>query len=281
VVEDDIAIRRLVAQALSGGGFRVDEAENGATAWAALCAGTYDLMITDNQMPRLTGVELLDKLHAAGRTLPVIMATGIVPEHLFDRSPWLKPTATLLKPYTLEEMWRTVKEVLAEANRARDPAENTLHDAKVLSQLPETGAGRRRPNFTTAQSSNRPRILAREKRVRLLIIDDSPAMRKFLSRLGALVPRVEVVGVAETGSEGLDLLRKLRPQVVTLDMQMPEMGGIELLGAIKREGMSCILIVLSGAVDETYRKACLAVGADYVFNKAGDFPKLLAILGGG
>jgi len=121
--------------------------------------------------------------------------------------------------------------------------------------------------------------VAREKRVRLLIIDDSPAMRKFLARLGSLVPRVEVVGVAETGSEGLELFRKLRPQVVTLDIQMPEMNGIELIKVIKAEDSSCILIVLSGAVDETYRKACLAVGADYVFNKAGDFPKLLSVLG--
>jgi DNA-binding NarL/FixJ family response regulator len=121
--------------------------------------------------------------------------------------------------------------------------------------------------------------LPREERVRLLIIDDSPAMRKFLARLGLLVARLEVVGVAKSGSEGLELLRKLRPHVVTLDMQMPEMSGIELLGAIKREGVDCIAIVLSGAVDETYRKACVAAGADYVFNKAGDFPKLLAVLG--
>ena len=122
--------------------------------------------------------------------------------------------------------------------------------------------------------------LAREKRVRLLIIDDSPAMRKFLSRLGSLVPRLEVVGVAESGSEGLELLRKLRPHVVTLDMQMPELSGLELIKAVKAEESDCMMIVLSGAVDETYRKTCLAAGADYVFNKAGDFPKLLAVLGG-
>ena len=123
---------------------------------------------------------------------------------------------------------------------------------------------------------NRP--LAREKRLRLLIIDDSAVMRKFLGLLGLLVPRVEVVGAAETATEALELLRNLRPQAVTLDLQMPDMGGIELLKALRREGADCILIVLSGAVDEAYRKACLAAGADHVFNKAGDFPKLLAVL---
>ena len=134
MVEDDIAIRRLIAHVLSGAGFRVDEAQDGASAWMALGAGTYDLLITDNQMPRLTGVELIEKLHAAGSTLPVIMATGTAPTHIFDRSPWLKPAATVLKPYTCEEMLRTVKDVLAEAKRAGRQAEDPVHDAKVRDQ---------------------------------------------------------------------------------------------------------------------------------------------------
>jgi DNA-binding NarL/FixJ family response regulator len=114
--------------------------------------------------------------------------------------------------------------------------------------------------------------------IRLLIIDDSPAIRQTLSRLDLLVPRVEVVGVAENGMEGLELLRKLRPDVATLDLHMPEMGGIELLNAIKAEGLSCLVIVLSGAVDESYRIECLALGADYVFNKTTEFNKFIEIL---
>ena len=53
------------------------------------------------------------------------MATGIVPTHLFDRSPWLKPASTLLKPYTFDELLRTVMDVLAEAKTADSQREST------------------------------------------------------------------------------------------------------------------------------------------------------------
>ncbi len=57
-------------------------------------------------MPKVTGVELLQKLHDARLALPVIMATGTIPEAEFARYPWLRPNATLLKPYTTRSCWK-------------------------------------------------------------------------------------------------------------------------------------------------------------------------------
>ena len=65
VVDDDISLRQLSAELLSHSGYEVDAAEDGAAAWEALGAESYDLMITDNKMPNLSGVELLKKLYAA------------------------------------------------------------------------------------------------------------------------------------------------------------------------------------------------------------------------
>jgi len=118
VVEDDPMIRKLNAEALIDSGYHVDVAEDGAAAWAALQLNSYDLMITDNGMPNVTGVELLKKLHAARMALPVIMATGSLPQAEFTRSPWLHPAAILIKPYTLAELLGTVKEVLHAAASA-------------------------------------------------------------------------------------------------------------------------------------------------------------------
>ncbi|MEJ0090032.1 MAG: response regulator [Limisphaerales bacterium] len=70
------------------------------------------LLITDNEMPDATGVELLKMLHTARMTLPIIMATATFPKEEFTRSPWLQPEVTLLKPYTLAEFFGTVEEVL-------------------------------------------------------------------------------------------------------------------------------------------------------------------------
>jgi DNA-binding response OmpR family regulator len=63
-------------------------------------------------MPRLTGIELLKKLHAEEIPLPVIMATGTLPARELARNPWLQPAATLIKPYTIVELLSTVKNVL-------------------------------------------------------------------------------------------------------------------------------------------------------------------------
>jgi DNA-binding response OmpR family regulator len=115
VVEDDNFFRRLNAAVLAQSGYEVDTAEDGAAAWQALNTDSYDLLITDNRMPKVSGVDLLKKLRAARMVLPVIMATGTLPKEELARYPWLQPAATLLKPYTSEDMLRTVKRVLREA----------------------------------------------------------------------------------------------------------------------------------------------------------------------
>jgi CheY-like chemotaxis protein len=74
VVEDDSVIRRLNAEVLTRSGYQVNTVEDGAAAWNALVGDGYDLMITDNMMPTLTGEELLKKLRAARMAVPVIMA---------------------------------------------------------------------------------------------------------------------------------------------------------------------------------------------------------------
>jgi DNA-binding response OmpR family regulator len=121
VVDDESSIRELNTTMLLRSGYEVGVAEDGAAAWEALNAADYDLIITDNSMPRVSGVELLKKLRAARMALPVIMATGTLPTEEFTRYPWLQPAATLLKPYTLEELLGTVQEVLRATERACEP----------------------------------------------------------------------------------------------------------------------------------------------------------------
>jgi two-component system chemotaxis response regulator CheY len=119
LVDDDTSLRRLGTEVLSRSGYEVEAAEDGAAAWEALNADSFDLMITDNNMPNLTGVELLKKLHATRMALPVIMATGQLPDEEFTQYPWLQPAATLLKPYSIEELLRIVKVVLRATGSAR------------------------------------------------------------------------------------------------------------------------------------------------------------------
>jgi DNA-binding response OmpR family regulator len=121
VVDDDPLIRRLNSEVLIYSGYQVDAAEDGAAAWEALYASNYDLLITDNAMPKVSGVDLLKKIHATRLALPVIMATGTLPAWEFAKYPWLQPAAVVLKPYTFDELLGTVKNVLQATTNASDP----------------------------------------------------------------------------------------------------------------------------------------------------------------
>ena len=120
VVDNDRDIRLLNAEVLKHSGYEVDAAEDGAAAWDALYANNYDLLISDHEMPKVSGVDLLKKLRAARMELPVIMATGTLSPQELERNPWLRPAATLLKPYTVEELVETVKEVLRATDSPRE-----------------------------------------------------------------------------------------------------------------------------------------------------------------
>ena len=112
VVEDDVDIRQINAAVLVRSGYQVDATEDGAAGWDALQAKTFDLLITDHDMPRLSGLELVKKVRSARMTLPVILATGTLPQAELEQHPWLQVAATLLKPFSPRQLVETVQEVL-------------------------------------------------------------------------------------------------------------------------------------------------------------------------
>ena len=118
VVEDDRTVRRINTEVLTYSGYLVDAVEDGAAAWEALQQKNYDLVVTDNVMPKVTGVGLLKKIQAARMDLPVIMATGSQPDEELVLSQVQPPAMMLLKPYTFEELLWAVKSVLRAATAA-------------------------------------------------------------------------------------------------------------------------------------------------------------------
>jgi CheY-like chemotaxis protein len=120
LVEDDESIRQLTTEILVRSGYEVDVAVDGEAGWEAVQAKRYDLLITDNFMPKVTGIEMVKKLHAAQMQLPVIMATALFPQDEFTQNPWLQAIPTLLKPFKTAELLSTVKEVLSVIKSDRD-----------------------------------------------------------------------------------------------------------------------------------------------------------------
>ena len=112
LVDDDHELRSLNADVLVESGYHVDTAKDGASGWRALNASHYDVLVTDNTMPGVTGMELVKKLRSEDMTLAVIMASGTAPMEELAQNPWLHIDALLPKPYTVAQLVRTVGDVL-------------------------------------------------------------------------------------------------------------------------------------------------------------------------
>ena len=81
--------------------------------------------------------------------------------------------------------------------------------------------------------------------IRVLIVDDSAFVRQALSRMLGSEADIQVVGLAADGFEGVEQARALRPDVITLDLQMPRMGGLEALERIMAENPVPVLLLSS------------------------------------
>jgi two-component system chemotaxis response regulator CheB len=81
--------------------------------------------------------------------------------------------------------------------------------------------------------------------IRVLVVDDSAFARQALIRMLKTDPGIEVVGMAADGHEAVEKTRSLEPDVVTLDVQMPRMGGLEALEQIMREHPVPVLLLSS------------------------------------
>jgi len=122
IAEEDFFLRQLEAEVLRCAGCEVDDVEDGVAAWDLLRRKTYDLLITDNQIPMVSGEELVRLVHAARLPLPVILAAGGLSTWESAPDPFLQPFTILFKPYTIAELMEVVQEKLHAQTGAGDDA---------------------------------------------------------------------------------------------------------------------------------------------------------------
>ena len=114
--------------------------------------------------------------------------------------------------------------------------------------------------------------------MKILIADDSILLRERLRGLLKTFENIIIVGEAGNGKEALQLIHETNPDVVILDIRMPEINGIEVLKKIRETGSMLKIIMLTNYPYKQYKERCIAEGADYFFDKNQDIEKLTEII---
>ena len=114
VVDDEIHIVHVVAIKLRNNGFNVITAENGAEAFERACKDKPDIIVTDFQMPVMTGVELVEKLrqNEGTKDIPVIMLTARSFAIEQEQKEQLRISDCLSKPFSPKELLRCIEDIL-------------------------------------------------------------------------------------------------------------------------------------------------------------------------
>ena len=106
-------------------------------------------------------------------------------------------------------------------------------------------------------------------KIRVLLVDDHAVVRTGLKTFFDLQPDIEVVGEAADGSEGVAMARRLEPDVVLMDLLMPNMDGITAIARIKAERTETEIVTMTSFIEEEKVTSALEAGASgYVLKDA-------------
>ncbi len=116
------------------------------------------------------------------------------------------------------------------------------------------------------------------KPYRVLVVDDHPVVRRGIRAILETQPGIEVWGEASTGREALELVKAAKPELVLVDLTMPEMNGLEVTAAIREQSPETAVLVLSMHFSEELAREVLRCGAlGYLLKSDADEELLAAV----
>jgi two-component system nitrate/nitrite response regulator NarL len=105
-------------------------------------------------------------------------------------------------------------------------------------------------------------------RIRVLVADDHPLYREAVVRAVRARPEFELIGQAEDGREALGAIRQEAPDVAVLDVEMPSMGGVDVVRAVNRDALGTRIVLLSAHLESDTVYAAVQAGVRAYLSKA-------------
>jgi two-component system cell cycle sensor histidine kinase/response regulator CckA len=115
LIEDDPVIQGLIEMSLQKAGYEVKCAGDGEEGWSYLSEEHFDVLITDNNLPRLTGLALIRRLRTTDHRLPILLISGQIPWQAPGLDMLLTPGIALEKPFSMARLTESVRNVMHSA----------------------------------------------------------------------------------------------------------------------------------------------------------------------
>jgi len=116
--------------------------------------------------------------------------------------------------------------------------------------------------------------------MKVFIADDSREIRNRIITMLSDLETIDVIGQAENVEDAINSIREINPDVVILDIRMPGGSGIDVLENIDKKNRLPVIIMLTNYPYPQYRKKCMDAGADFFFDKSGEFEKVIEVVSG-
>ena len=113
--------------------------------------------------------------------------------------------------------------------------------------------------------------------MKVYLVDDSAIVRERIVSMLSDFEEIEIIGQAQDGLEATVSIRRLKPDVVILDIHLPGSSGIEVLEAIKKDKPAPVVIMFTNYPYPQYRKRCMDLGADFFFDKSTEYEKITEV----
>lgn len=227
LLAEDNAVNQMVAKAyLDKIGAHVIIAEDGSQAVERAREEEFDIILMDVQMPVMDGMEATAILRKEGVVTPIIALTAHALKGDAEMCINQGMNAHVGKPIDEAVLLNTIRSLVQPPDESDDPVDET---------------------------------------VRVLVVDDSKSFRRAIT--SALKHEgISVVGAAVDGLEGLEAIENLSPDVVTLDLEMPGMDGLQVLHELRGRASAPRVVLVSTRADVVAREA-LELGVDGVVTK--------------
>ena len=111
----------------------------------------------------------------------------------------------------------------------------------------------------------------------VLIVEDSKVLQERMAEMLRGVPGLNLVGQARSVVDARRMIQELQPDIVILDLQLPDGNGIDILRETKRDFPLIRFVIFTNQCEPQYRQRCLELGADYFLCKSTEAKSLLAI----